>query len=218
MTGNDTVETGKRSAADKTGNVARGCYATELGDCQGSLNREHFVSKNLLKEFEQDAGLRVKGYPFGNSAGTILMSAESMSAKVLCESHNSKLSNVDIEGSRFLLAFFSAHDGLLNESFTTDITFECDGPLIERWMLKYVCGLIASGQAGIGTERIERALPPLEILQVLFGMETLPTEWGMYTRATTPIGVSEQKDIALAPYLPLQPSGTRHVAGVKMLH
>ena len=34
------------------------------------------------------------GYPHGNDDGKILMSAESMSAKVLCQSHNSKLSNV----------------------------------------------------------------------------------------------------------------------------
>ena len=77
------------------------------------------------------------GYPHGNDDGKILISAESMSAKVLCQSHNSKLSNVDIEGSRFVLAFFRAHLGLLEEKFTTDITYECDGSLIERWMLKY---------------------------------------------------------------------------------
>jgi len=182
------------------------------------LNREHFVSKNLLKEFEKDGGLHVRGYPHGNIAGEILMSAESMSAKVLCESHNSRLSNVDVEGSRFLLAFFSAHVGLLEEKFTADIIYECNGPLIERWMLKYVCGHIASGQAGIDTDRIERTSPPLGFIQVLFGLETLPNEWGLYTRATNPIGVSEQKDLALAPYLPLQPTGTRHVAGVKMVH
>jgi len=198
--------------------TARGCYAVELGDCQGPLNREHFVSQNLLKEFESDTGLHVKGYPFGNSTGKILMSAESMSAKVLCESHNSRLSNVDVEGSRFLLAFFSAHVGLLEEKFMTDITYECDGPLIERWMLKYVCGLMASGQTGIDTERIKRTFPPLGFLQVMFGLETLPNDWGLYTRATSPIGVSEQKDLALALYLPLQPTGKRHVAGVKMLH
>jgi hypothetical protein len=45
----------------------------------------------------------VTGYPHGNDDGKIPMSAESMSAKVLCQSHNSKLSNVDIEGSRFVL-------------------------------------------------------------------------------------------------------------------
>jgi hypothetical protein len=150
---------------DRSSN-ARRCYAAALGDCSGSLNREHFVSKNLLKEFEKDGGLHVKGYPHGNVAGEVLMSAESMSAKVLCENHNSRLSNVDVAGSRFLLAFFSAHVGLLEERFTADITYECDGPLIERWMLKYVCGLIASGQAGIGTERIARTSPPLGFLQV----------------------------------------------------
>jgi hypothetical protein len=200
------------------GVITRGCYAAQLGDCSGSLNKEHFVSKNLLKEFEEDTGLHVTGYPFSNSAGKIPMSVESMSAKVLCESHNSRLSSVDVEGSRFFLAFFSAHTGLLEEKFTTDPTYECDGPLIERWMLKYMCGLIASGQAGFGADRIERTSPPLGFLQVLFGLETLPDEWGVYTRPTNPVGVSEQKSLALGLYLPLQPNGNRQVCGVRMEH
>ncbi len=200
------------------GVIARGCYAAPLGDCAGPLNREHFVSKTLLKEFEEATGLHVTGYPHGNSYSKIAMTVESMSAKVLCETHNNKLSNVDVEGSRFLIAFFSAHMGLLEERFTVDPTYECDGPLIERWMLKYICGLIASGQAGIGAERIERTSPPLEFLQVLFGLETLPSEWGLYTRPTNPIGVSEKKSLGLAAYLPLQPDGNRHVCGVRMEH
>jgi hypothetical protein len=117
-----------------------------------------------------------------------------------------------------LSAFFKAHAGLLDERFTADQTYEFDGPLIERWMLKYICGLIASGQAGIGVKRLERTVPPLGFLQVLFGLETLPDDWGLYSRPTNPIGVSDRKSLALAPYLPLQPAGTYHVAGVKMEH
>jgi hypothetical protein len=195
-----------------------GCYAAQLGDCSGPLNREHFVSKNLLKEFEEDGRLQIRGYPHGNDLGTLLMCAESMSAKILCEGHNSRLSDVDREGGRFILAFFDTHNGLLGEKFTIDKTYECDGPLVERWMLKYCCGLLASGQAGFGPDRIEKTTPPLEFLQVLFGLETLPKEWGLHTRPTNPIGVSEQKNLGLGLYLPLQPTGTRHVCGVRMEH
>jgi hypothetical protein len=195
--------------------TVRGCYAAGLGDCSGPLNREHFISKNLLKDFEEGGVLHVTGYPHGNSAGQILMSAESMSARVLCESHNSRLSDVDVAGARFLLAFFGAHVGLLDEKFTTDITYECDGPLIERWMLKYACGLIASGQAGFGAERFKKTTPPVEFLQALFGLETLPDEWGLYTRPTNPIGFSERKNLGLGLYLPQLPTGTRAVCGVR---
>jgi hypothetical protein len=200
------------------GGIARGCYATQLGCCSGPLNREHFISKNLLKEFEEAGKLQVTGYPHRNDAGQFLLSVESMSAKILCESHNGRLSDVDSEGGRFLLAFFNAHAGLLEERFKTDQTYVFDGPLIERWMLKYACGLIASGQAGVGTERIERTSPPLEFLQVLFGLDTLPNEWGLYTRATAPTGFSDKKNLGMGLYLPLQPSGTRHVCGVRMEH
>jgi hypothetical protein len=200
------------------GEIPRGCYAAPLGDCSGSLNREHFISKNLLKEFEEAGRLKVRGFPHGNEAGHLLMSVESLSAKVLCEGHNSRLSDVDREGGRFLTAFFAAHSGLLDRTFIEDQLFVFDGPLIERWMLKYACGLIASGQAGVRTERIERTLPPLEFLQALFGLDTFPDNWGLYTRPTSPVGVSREKSLAIGLYLPLQASGTRHVAGVKMEH
>jgi hypothetical protein len=193
-------------------------YQAATRHCSGPLNREHFVSKVLLQDFAKDGGLQVRGYPHGNDAGELLMSVESMSTKVLCESHNRRLSKVDVEGSRFLLAFFSAHVGLLEEKFTSDQTYECDGPLIERWMLKYLCGLISSGQAGIGVNRIATTSPPLEFLQVLFGLDTLPDEWGLYTRPTSPIGVSDRKSLSLAPYLPLQPTGRYHVSGAKIEH
>ena len=198
---------------------ARGCYGAPLGDCSGPLNREHFVSKHLLKQLEEGGVLQVTGYPHGHNVGTLLMSAESMSAKVLCESHNRRLSNVDTEGGRFLLAFFSAHVGLLEEKLTTDIMNVFDGPLIERWMLKYGCGLLASGQAGVGMERVHRTHPPLEFLRALYGLEALPDEWGLYTRPSNSIAVMEQKDIALSLYLPpLQPTGRRAVSGVIVEH
>lgn len=200
------------------GGIARCCYASQLGGCSGPLNREHFISKNLLREFQEAGKLQVTGYPHGNDAGQLLMSVESMSAKVLCESHNSRLSGVDSEGGRFLLAFFEAHAGMLEGRFKADQGYVSDGPLIERWMLKYAFGLIASGQAGVGTQRIERTSPPLGFLEVLFGLETLPNEWGLYTRATAPTGFSDKKNLGLGLYLPLQRSGKRHVCGVRMEH
>ena len=52
----------------------------------------------------------------------------------------------------------------------------------------------------------------------MFGLETLPNEWGLYTRPKNSIGILEQKNLALAVYLPLQPTGTRQICGVKMEH
>ena len=202
------------------GEIARGCYAAQLGGCSGPLPlpREHFVSKNILKEFEEAGRLQVTGYVYDN-VRQWLMFVESMSAKVLCEKHNRGLSDVDQEGRRFLNGFFHAHTGLLEGGFKADHTSIVDGPLIERWMLKYSCGLIASGQAaGVGAERMERTPPPLGFLQVLFGLETLSNEWGLYTRGATPPTSLPEKSLGLALYLPLQPSGKRHVGGVRMEH
>jgi hypothetical protein len=181
------------------------------------LNKEHFVSKALLQELNEGSGLKVIGYPHGNT-GQILMSVESMSAKVLCERHNSRLSDVDTEGTRFILSFFNAHMDLLERRITADKKYAFQGPLIERWLLKYAFGLIASGQGGIGKERIIRSSPPVEFLQALFGLASLPPRWGLYVRPTSSIGIQKEKSLALALYLPRRPTGNYHVSGVKMEH
>ena len=201
------------------GGGARSCYAAQLGGCSGSLNLEHFVSKNLLKTFEEDGRLRVVGYPHGRNAGPPWLSVESFSAKVLCESHNGRLSELDAEGGRFLAAFFDAHTGLLNEEVHSDQTIEFDGPLVERWMLKLACGLLASGQAGIGATRMEKTTPPVEFLQVLFGMDTLPEAWGLYTRPTASSGLLVEKTLEIAPlFLSVTPKELYRIVGVKMEH
>ena len=194
-----------------------GCYAAQLGGCFGPLNREHFISEKLLNEFMEKGGVQVTGFPHGNESGKPL-GVPSIAARVLCTSHNEKLSDVDTEGGHFLKAFFRTHNGLMNEEFTTEQTYDFKGPLIERWLLKYGCGLIASGQAGVGTQRLQKSAPPVEFLQVLFGLETLPDDWGLYTRPTSETGVMKRKELSLGLYLPLQPTGTRHVCGVKMEH
>ncbi len=44
-------------APPRTGTSLQGCYADALGDCDGSLSREHFLSKTLLKHFDSHGGL-----------------------------------------------------------------------------------------------------------------------------------------------------------------
>ena len=140
------------------GRIARGCYAAELGDCSGPLNREHFISKNLLKDFEKDDGLYVRGYPH-NNVDTILMSAESLSAKMLCERHNNRLSDVDVEGSRFLLAFFRLTWACSTKRSATGSKHSSARPANRAVDLKCLCGLIASGKPGV--RNASRGLLPL---------------------------------------------------------
>jgi hypothetical protein len=181
------------------------------------LNKEHFVSKALLEELKDETGLKVIGYPHGNF-GQILMSVESMAAKMLCEKHNSSLSEVDTEGTRYVLSFFDAYLNLNEARLTRDKKYVFQGPLIERWLLKYVCGLIATGQAGIGEERIIKQTPPVEFLQALFGLETMPPRWGLYVRPPSGPQIQVAKQINLNLYLPGLPNGNLRVSGVKLEH
>ena len=53
------------------------CYASALGGCSGRPSREHFVSKDLLKDFETREVLNLTGFPL-NRTGDMALSAESV--------------------------------------------------------------------------------------------------------------------------------------------
>src|SRR4051794_10999911 len=49
----------RKRVMTQTAGKAWGCYAAALGGCSGPLSREHFVSKNLLKDFQGQGRLHV---------------------------------------------------------------------------------------------------------------------------------------------------------------
>lgn len=58
------------------------------------------------------------------------------------------------------------------------------GGELERWMLKLLCGLYASGWAQTGTGALPDWSPPRTWLEVLFGQEDVPEPGGLYVPIT----------------------------------
>lgn len=194
-----------------TGKGRLRCYAAELGGCSAKLAREHFLSDNILQDFSKDARLSIRGFPHGPVGSSRGVSASSMVAKVLCETHNSRLSPLDSEGGNFLLSFYHLHEGLIGRIFPADVCREFDGALVERWMLKAMCGLVASGQTGIGHQRFPKASPPIELLRMLFGEVPLPEGHGLHVKPPDGQARIPCKELALLPFLHDSP-GDRYPA------
>jgi hypothetical protein len=102
----------------------------------------------ILQQIESGGRLNVVGLPLGGTAGRPV-SADSLTAKLLCQTRNSALSPVDMAGEKFLMDFFRANKPLSEGTQAADTVASVDGTLVERWLIRYVCGLIAAGNEGM---------------------------------------------------------------------
>lgn len=143
------------------------CYASALCDCSRTISKEHFLSKSVM-ELWGKAGIFKAPFIEGDGKN---LKVSSLSAKILCERHNNALSSLDEVAKKFF-------------EFALLRTEHCElimrGTDLERWMLKVMCGHIATGYAQTeGGELIPAFPPPLPALQTLFGELELPESWGL---------------------------------------
>lgn len=118
-----------------------GCWASTLGDCRGKLSREHYVSACL---FPSGKAI-VKGFSWcAEEPKTIGL--QSLTRNILCERHNSGLSELDSA----MLAFFETlreSDRLIGlrtklcQKTWNIHHFQVNGNLLERWFLKTLINL-----------------------------------------------------------------------------
>ncbi len=111
------------------------------------------------------------------------MPIATMYSRVLCETHNSKLSPFDKEAGRFRRTL-QEFDQYLLENWTvlnkSSPPRPFNGSLLERWMLKVLCGLAYSGAAETKGIAKKKWLPPNKWLQILWGKEAFPIGCGLY--------------------------------------
>ncbi|MCI0739689.1 MAG: hypothetical protein L0Y72_11635 [Gemmataceae bacterium] len=160
-----------------------GCYAQRLCDCRGPVNREHVVTDALLQAVWQDAkGGKVNGLTFLDATpdSPAQIGIKGLTAKILCERHNSALSPFDTEIVKFFKALErlvqSEHDGgpIARNDYIT-------GDLVERWMLKTLLnGLFSGNFPAPFAESFARHFPPDEWLQMIYRNAPFPPGQGVY--------------------------------------
>jgi hypothetical protein len=152
-----------------------GCYAKDLGDCAGALSREHYLSSAVFDLLGGNE-LRVQGLPWLKPGEQITLRPNDIVAKVLCEKHNNQLSPVDTETARFLKTIYTCtRGGIQGVVPLDDLCFEFDGTLVERWMLKVICGAIAAGAHGGYSRNV-----PRRWVEVLYQKRPWPPEFTFY--------------------------------------
>lgn len=154
------------------------CYARSDSNCSTKISREHFISETLLRQIQLNNRAKVAGLKWQEPERfrTILLS--SMVSRVLCERHNHALSPLDEVMGRFSETI-GEFDRTLGPS-ALNLASECrsfSGSDIERWMVKCVMGLSASGN-------LRHSGLKAECVDLLYGRMEWPENWGLYFQST----------------------------------
>lgn len=145
------------------------CYAAHLGNCRGEITKEHYVSRSVLEVAGRE--VQVSGFPWQQHDESMKIGINSLVSRVLCRHHNAELSSLDESGRGFLQALkTSFNDAISNGEFTHEV-FYLEGDRIELWLLKILCGVLAS------SKNVE---VPGKWMEILFKREPLPDGWGLH--------------------------------------
>lgn len=156
----------------KTGFSHSKCYAAHLESCVEKISREHYVSANILELFDY---IEVKDIPFFKGKITKdRISPLSLNAKVLCEAHNTFLSDLDNmvgELFRFLMD--------LNVKDRRSIII--NGYTLEKWMCKLLAGYISSGIVEFNGKKYAKSDIPVPVIEYIYLNKSMPDGWGLYS-------------------------------------
>lgn len=130
------------------------------------------------------------GFPW--LAGRIeTVTAASLTAKVLCEYHNSFLSPLDVMVGK------SFENLILLQSPQSDF-LHIWGPSLEQWMLKVLIGLVSAGQVKVGEKTLQDDDVEKGWLRALFGISPLPNGQGVYMTPQVGQKVQSEKHISIS--------------------
>jgi hypothetical protein len=136
--------------------------------CSQTISKEHFISEVLLRRIELDGLSMVAGLAWQSPQTFNKIATKGLASNILCDRHNSRLSNLDTKIGRFVDDIRSIDRGGLKSGQSV----RADGPDIERWMLKCLIGLCVSGN-------IRNHLKP-ECMVLLFQKAPWSEGWGLY--------------------------------------
>jgi hypothetical protein len=157
-----------------------GCWAAPLCECGGKLTREHVVSECLFNDEDID----VKGFPWCVDKAKRIR-PERLTAKILCQKHNSESSNLDATALKAFDAFresvrLTDIRGKLPNTRWTFKHMKIDGPKLERWFLKTLMNMSVGGKWIIGPGDYAPGVVPKYLAEVAFGKREFEQGAGMY--------------------------------------
>jgi hypothetical protein len=160
--------------------MSRMCWARAVSACSTKLSGEHYLSKGLFSD-----AVTIRGFPWCKDKPKTV-GINSLTANVLCQTHNSALSPLDAEAShawKTLQLFMERVDEVrllerlrLGPPHRKKLHVAIDGALLERWTFKVMAGLVASGMVEGFPENWQ---PTAALARFIFGEQALPAGCGL---------------------------------------
>lgn len=124
-----------------------GCYLRDTNNCSPDISREHYISANVLEQIAaSEKAVKLSGAPFLAEGETKSLPVQALTAKILCQRHNTALSPLDQEAGRFFEMLTSAMmRKATGPGSTKRKLWLASGTAVELWMLKVACGFYFSG-------------------------------------------------------------------------
>lgn len=151
----------------------KSCFLQGHGSCCGKISREHYISKTVLDAISSSGAVQIGGLRWQPIETLQEIANQSLTSKILCETHNSGLSDLDSVAGMLFRTLDAADK---NPSDLPAIT-SVDGPLVERWFVKVLCGLAAAAGFNNG-------IVPDHWKSILTG-NPWPDGWGLYVPAAS---------------------------------
>ena len=136
--------------------------------CSEKISREHYISANLLRANNDGRTAKIGGLRWQPNDTLQDIGISSLQSKILCETHNVQLSDLDTLAGSFFRVLNAADKNPESLPALTQI----DGHSLERWLLKVICGLVAANGK-------KNDLIPNIWKDILVG-GCWPEEWGLY--------------------------------------
>lgn len=144
------------------------CRLRGFGPCRGPLSREHYISESVLRATGANPAGKIGGLAWQPADTIQSIGIGSLQSKILCEGHNSGLSPLDSAAA----SLFKTLHAIDKDRASVPPLSAFDGPGIERWLLKVLFGIGASGGFN--------AKPPPDQWKALLTGAPWPASWGLY--------------------------------------
>lgn len=163
----DEIVPRRQKTVENECSMSKSCFLQHVSPCKGGISREHYISRTVLEQIG-GGSVRIGGLDWQPEKELQSVGVDALTAKILCEEHNSSLSDLDAEAGRFFQTIHQIDKQPLDAPDHTVF----DGHMVERWILKIAAGLARSPKKR-GHSISEQKL---EILVT----NNWPVSWGMY--------------------------------------
>jgi hypothetical protein len=181
-------------AGEPTGYAHDRCYVGFTNDCSDKITQEHWLSEGILRLFGEGKTVRVGGLPW-QEQGPQNWSIKNLSAKILCDRHNSAMWRLDTTATDIQTTLERYQLSQLQQLDPRGSEFDLySGEELERWLLKLIWGFSAANKNIPDNLRASKQRKTLA--QYLFRDGLLPKHWGLYMKGTAE-GVIADADVGI---------------------